>query len=175
MRRIVSRTAVLAISGMLLGWFGALPSALADDRMFYDRDGGAATAVQKTIVFNRAHMLWVEVNHNSRMYEDDFWIDTRPHDPGPEYRLYMYANSDVFGIQQTDTFEGPGWHWSCEHGVVMNSDNFAAGAWSWIGIPQHCLRGPGAVRVHVRSRSRGGLVDDAPNHQFGFTPWVAMG
>ena len=116
----------MAISGLVLGWFGAMPSAMADDRMFYDRDGGAATAVQKTIVFNRAHMLWVDVDHNSRLYEDDFWIDTRPRDPGPEYRLYMYANSDVFGIQQTDTFEGPGWHWSCRN-VVMHSDNSTLG------------------------------------------------
>ena len=120
-------------------------------------------------------MVWVQVDHSSRMKLDTFWIDTRPRDPGPEYRLFMLANSDSGGIDRTDTFNGPGRRWRCESGVVMHSDNFEVGARSFVGIPQHCLRGPGAVRVHVQSKSRGGLVDDAPNPRFGFTPWVAIG
>ena len=170
-----STTAVLAIGGLVLSWICVAPWAMADDRAFPDHDGGGPTAVQKVIVLNRVHMLWVEVQHKSTMNEDVFWIDTHPDDPGPEYRLFMYANSDVFGMQQTDSFQGPGRRWPCERGVVMHSDNFDDEAWSWIGIPQRCMTGPGAVRVHVQSVSRAHVKDDAPNREFGFMPWVANG
>jgi len=65
--------------------------------------------------------------------------------------------------------------WHCPQ-AVLHSDNREQGAWSWIGIRQRCIRGPGAVRLHVESSSvminDGGSQDQAPNGAYSFSHLV---
>lgn len=175
----MKKLAVSALSAVLTVSLGAAPAA-AQTRTFPDRDGGVATAIVTVTVDNGAKALRVTSKHKRLMYEDTVWIDTRPADPGPEYRVSGLANSDALSFQRVETFKTKvGKPWSCSN-AEARSNNSAPGANSWIKIPQSCLRGPGQVRVQTRSVSHTGVVDMAPNRGTYwpcglFTPWVAKG
>ncbi len=172
------KTAAGAISAVLTVFVGGLPAA-AQTQTYFDRDGGPGTAIVSVTVDNGAKALRVTTKHRRLMYEDVWWIDTRPADPGPEYRVSGLANSDALSFSQVESFKTKvGKPWACSN-AVARSDNTVPGAKSWIKIPQGCLNGPGQVRVQTMSTNHKGVVDVAPNKgTYGpawFTPWVPQG
>ncbi len=174
----MKKLAVGALSAVLAVSLGAGPAA-AETRTYPDRDGGVATAIVTVTVDNGARALRVTMKHKRVLHEDVVWIDTRPADPGPEYRIYGLANTDSISFQRVETFRTKfGKPWDCPN-AVMRSDNTVPGAKSWVKVPQSCLRGPGQVRVQTKSKSQSGVVDFAPNKgTYGpawFTPWVPKG
>lgn len=156
----------------------ALP-ATAQFARFYDRDGGGGTGIKSIEIQNGPANVVVSINHNRYLDRDVVWLDTVRHDRGPEYRLLMYANSDVGSYRRVEGFtRGLGHPWRC-NGVRMSSDNFERGAWSYVRVPQSCLRGPGPVRVATDSGDEDtGAYDDAPDwgtYEGYFTPWLSRG
>jgi hypothetical protein len=131
-------------------------------------------------VQNGPRALTVDVHHRRRLSADDLWIDSREGDPGPEYRVRLIANSDYAKpLRRVESFSTEnGRPWRC-HPVRLHADDHEPGAVSHIRLPQHCLSGPGPVRVHVDSYGNGTGVDHAPDRgAYGagpWTPWIDRG
>ena len=172
----MKRLAVCLAVAMLATFAAASPAA-AQYAVYYDRDGGGGTAIQRIEVQNGTDNVWVWIGHKRNLAGDEVYLDTVPSNPGPEYRLRMWANSDGGSIRKVEGFTaGPGQAMRCD-GLKMHSDNYDPGAWSSVRIPQSCLRGPGAVRVATQSWNDRGAYDDAPNfgdYQGWFTPWISQ-
>lgn len=170
-------TAAMAV----LPWGLAAAPAEAQSDRFLDRDGGGETAIQSVRVHNGDARLTVYLRHRSSMKLDRVWLDTRPADPGPEYRVAVRANSDYEGsqlieVESFDTGRGPSQR--CP-GIELHSDVFDSEPVSYVKIPQSCLAGPGKVRVAADSSGPHGAYDIAPNRGdysgSRFTPWVGIG
>lgn len=171
-------TAAMAV----LPWGLAATPAEAQSDRFLDRDGGGETAIQSVRVHNGDARLTVYLRHRDTMQRDRVWIDTRPRDPGPEYRVTIVANSDyssppLRNVESFDTKRG-----SAERcpGIKLHSDNFdSKPPVSYVKIPQSCLAGPGKVRIAADSSGPDGAYDIAPNRGdysgSRFTPWVGIG
>lgn len=153
----------------------AASPASAQRASFPDHDGGGPIAIQRVIVENKTLQLWVGLRHKSKLRYDSIWIDVAPKDRGPEYRVSMLANSDFIEKSRVERFSSRGKPWKCA-ALRAHSDNFEAGALSWLRVPQSCLRGvPGKVRVAARSSNHQGARDNAPNwgtYSGRFTRWV---
>lgn len=156
------------------------PPAEAQTSTYLDKDGGVGTAIRSITVNNTAKSLRVTMKHKKLLYGDTVWIDSRPGDAGPEYRVMFLANSDSISLERVESFKTKsGAAWSCA-GAEVRSDNFAPGANSWIDIPRKCLKGPGKVRIQTESWSKHNVRDRAPNRGTywpgrWFTPWVMAG
>ena len=88
----------------------------------------------------------------------------------------MLANSDYHpsaAIQRVEKQDSRGRPWRCAAGADLHSDNSEHGADSYLAIPQRCISGPGAVRIHADSVSRHGVRDHAP--EAGWTRLVRRG
>lgn len=174
----MNRIAIAAASAVLPWALAAAPALAAADR-FPDHDGGAGTAITSVRVHNRDARLSVYLRHRDTMQLDRFWIDTRPADAGPEYRVSVLANSDyddpLIEVESFATNRGPSQ--TCP-GIVLHSDVYDAEPVSFVRIPQRCLAGPGKVRVAADSAGPGDAYDIAPNRgaysHSRFTPWISI-
>lgn len=175
MNRIAS-TAACAV----LPWALAAAPAQAASERFTDHDGGAETAITSVRVHNGDARLSVYLRHRETMHLDRVWLDTRPNDPGPEYRVSVLANSDyddpLIEVESFDTNRGPSQR--CP-GIALHSDVYDNEPVSYVKIPQSCLAGPGKVRVAADSSGPDDAYDIAPNRgdysDSRFTPWIAIG
>lgn len=107
--------------------------------------------------------------------EMTYWLDTKPRNPGPEYRVWFAANSDGFDVRRVDTWRDRGRSVDCaRYGAkadVFSDDPIVM----W--VHRSCLGGPRKVRVGVKVREiQEGTttVDWAPAKRT-FTGWVRRG
>lgn len=168
----------VAVAGLsLLASLAMVPAAHADTRTFADRAGdtGARADITTVRVSNGAHRVKVAIRPGRVAGGDSFrfWLDTRPKNAGPEYKVEVVANSDNFGLLRVGAFGQQGTPVSCA-GLRATADQYAPD-WVSISVPRSCLGNPGKVRVAVRGHYRypgPDVVDWAPAKQK-FFGWVA--
>lgn len=78
------------------------------------------------------------------------WFDTNRHDPGPEYKVAMYADSDGFALRRLDVFGERGRIVPCA-GLRASADSAGLEEIS-VAVPRSCMGSPQAVRVSLRAR-----------------------
>ena len=156
-------------------------AATADRQTFEDQHGNVAASVdihQVTVVNGSAahHRVKIVVRQRDLRAGDeiDVWIDTRPANPGPEYRAGAKANSDALGLLAVRTWSSRG-HVVAAPRFVARSNAFAPGDRTVFLIPRGAIGDPGAIRVSARvqrQKPHGWVRDWAPRwHRF--YDWVA--
>jgi hypothetical protein len=174
-RRVWRSAAVVGVA--LMASLSTLQPAHADTRRFTDRAGDTSLPADLTTVrvSNGPERLQVAVRPG-RVQAGDyfaFWLDTRPRNAGPEYKVGVLPNSDGFGLVRVGAFGQQGTPVRCD-GLRATADAFAP-EWVSISVPRSCLRNPGGVRVAVKARYTEGeqqVVDWAPARRR-FFGWVA--
>jgi hypothetical protein len=104
---------------------------------------------------------------------DDYWIDTKLGDPGPEFVVETNTDyGDHFWVHRTEKF-GEFGKTVCEGEVYYDHDTQEYR----FRVARHCLRSPHRVRVSAHTVTEFGTVktgDWAPGKKK-FGPWVAVG
>ncbi len=154
------------------------PASAADLREFRDTDEPriGSTDIRKVVVDNGDSWVKVRVKEAGfRHSETNLWIDSAKADPGPEYLISGYQNSEFFGgrVEGFDDETKPTWH--CD-GLRMRDDG--SSRWVVFTFKSTCTRGHGAIRVHADSKGNAGR-DHAPNNSPSgdkrFYDWVPRG
>jgi hypothetical protein len=173
--RVVRGSAVVGVT--VLASLALLQPASADTRRFSDPNGdtGLPADITTVRVTNGSERVKVKARPGRVEFEDFFtyWLDTRPKNPGPEYRVDVVPNSDAFGLTRVDAFGEQGTPVPCD-GLRATADN-SNPEWISISVPRSCLENPGKVRVAVKARYTDGdtsVVDWAPAKRK-FFGWVA--
>lgn len=146
--RLVSVTAaVVAAAGLM-----AAPAS-ADVRSFSDPPAAPGVIDIRNVRVDNSTTHREKIIVNVRMRNIRFgdgmsvYVDTRPGNAGPEYRMDAFANSE-FAFHRVNTWGGPG------RVVRCDGDRFrlAAGARrARIVFPRACLGNPGRVRIAVHA------------------------
>jgi hypothetical protein len=153
---------------------------MADRETFDDEQGNVAASVDihhVTVVNGSAthHSLKVIVVQRDLQGGDDIdvWIDTRPANPGPEYRAELTANTDSFGLLKVRTWASRGQVVKAPR-LIAHSDSTVPGDRSVLIIPRRAVGDPGAIRVGVRVQRHTphGLVRDWAPTWRSFYDWV---
>ena len=104
-----------------------------------------------------------------------YWLDTKPRNPGPEYRVWFAANADGFEVRRVDDWRDRGSSVDCaRHGGsadVFSDDPIVM----W--VHRSCLGDPRKVRVGAKVREIEGAtttVDWVPAKRE-FAGWVRRG
>ncbi len=101
-----------------------------------------------------------------------FWLEVDPDDPGPEYKIQVYPNSEVVPIRAVENFADRGEEVECDYSASAD-----AGGSKYVGIviPRDCLDTPAAVRVSVRANYAipGPNVEDWGPGKRRFFGWVS--
>jgi hypothetical protein len=166
-----------AVVGLtLMASLTALQPAYADTRRFTDRAGDTSLPADITTVrvSNGAELIKVAIRPGRVEFEDQFtfWLDTRPKNAGPEYKVGVLPNSEAFGLLRVGAFNEQGTPVRCD-GLRATADHFTP-EWVSISVPRSCLRHPGKVRVAAKARYTDGdttVVDWAPAKRK-FFGWV---
>jgi hypothetical protein len=172
MSRHAVRAAAAGAVALLAGLLTA-PSASADIRTFPDVSG---------------HITGVRVSHGPRTlgitaYDAEmtldtyyhFWVDTDSTNPGPEYKVEVYPNSDGIFFKRVGNFASRGVTVRCR-GLRAIADVFGED-YAKVIIPRSCIGEPSRVRVAVvgyyqeDDDRRIDVVDWAPGEER-FYPWV---
>ena len=173
--RVVRTAAVVGVT--VMASLTLLQPASADTRRFSDPNGDTGLPADLTTVkvTNGSELVKVKARPGRVEFEDFFtyWLDTRPKNAGPEYRVDVVPNSDAFGITRVDAFGQQGTPVPCA-GLRARADN-SAPEWISISVPRSCLDNPGKVRVAIKARYTDedtSVVDWAPAKRK-FSGWVA--
>ncbi len=75
----MKRLAVCLAVAMLATFAAASPAA-AQYAVYYDRDGGGGTAIQRIEVQNGTDNVWVWIGHKWNLAGDEVYLDTVPSD-----------------------------------------------------------------------------------------------
>jgi hypothetical protein len=142
---------------------GLTPSGSSDDvREFRDSDepGIGSTDIRRVVVDNGHRWVHVWVREAGRLHQETrLWIDSVKADPGPEYLVGGYQNSEFFGARVDRFGDRTRPTWRCS-GLRMEDDG--QDRWVHYKFRQGCVRGPGHIRVHVDSKGNGAR-DFAPD------------
>jgi hypothetical protein len=166
-----------AVVGLtLMASLTALQPAYGDTRRFTDRAGdtGLPADITAVRVSNGAERIEVAIRPGRVEFEDQFtfWLDTRPENAGPEYKVGVLPNSEAFGLLRVGAFSDQGRPLRCD-GLRATADHFTP-EWVSISVPRSCLRHPAKVRVAAKARYTDGdtaVVDWAPARRK-FFGWV---
>lgn len=148
--------------------------AHADTRYFADRvgDTGWAGDISKVKVANSsAGNTRIGVRAQVGEYDPGdlftFWFDTNRNNPGPEYKVAAYANSDGPQLQRLEAFGERGRAVPCR-GLRATADAFGPEEVS-VAVPRSCMGSPRAVGVSLRARYHDDhgqeIVDWAPSER----------
>ena len=172
LRRGAAAAGVVVLASLL-----ALPTASADTRRFRDAAGDTGLPADLTTVRVSNGTETVDISARPGRVEFGdifvFWLDTRPRNAGPEYKVVVVPNSDAFGLVRVGAFGKRGRPVPCD-GLRATADH-GAPEWVSASVPRSCLRDPGKVRVAVKARYTDGdtsVVDWAPAKRR-FFGWVA--
>ena len=168
MLRLLRRSAFVAVTALLAS-LALAPSAQADIRIFPDVGG---------------HITGVRVSHGPRSiavtaYDAEFtfttyyhfWLDTNPDNPGPEYKVPVYPDSDGLYLTKVANFASSGIRVPCAGlDAVADSDG---PEYAKIWVPRSCMGTPSRVRVAVVGYydENPDVVDWAPGEERLY-PWV---
>lgn len=112
------------------------------------------------------------ISNVSRIKSDSdsytLWIDTNANDPGPEYKMHFYPNSDQSSLKAVETFASKGKSIKCGNWWVYG-DQFAEPEVGF-DVARSCIGKPSKVRVSFRASFASG-TDWLPAKEK-FTPWV---
>lgn len=169
MFRILRRAAAVAAAALLPAAF-LVPAAHADITYFTDV-GGHITKLRVR------HGPTVDVTaydtemEFSTRYE--FWLDTNPKDPGPEYRVDALPNTEVIPLQKVANFDSGGIDLKCSGlRVLADASDGDDTPYAKIIVPRSCLGTPSKVRVSVVGFYETPKVTDwAPGERL-FYGWV---
>ena len=169
MLRHLRRAAIVAATALLAS-LSLAPSAQADIRIFSDVAG---------------HITGVRVSHGPTSiavtaYDAEmaigtyyhFWLDTNPDDPGPEYKVPVYPDSDGLYLTKVANFASSGIRVSCA-GLRAVADTDGP-EYAKIWVPRSCMGTPSRVRVAVvgyYENENPDVVDWAPGEERLY-PWV---
>jgi hypothetical protein len=169
MSRHLLRAAAAGVVALLAGLWTA-PSASADIRIFPDVG---------------AHITGVRVSHGPRSvavtaYDAEFtftthyhfWLDTNPADPGPEYKVPVYPDSDGLYLAKVANFASSGIRVPCA-GLDAVADTDGP-EYAKIWVPRSCIGTPSRIRVAVVGYydENPDVVDWAPGVERLY-PWVS--
>ena len=163
-----ARRAAMTAAAALLPAAVLVPAAQADIATFPDV-GGYITGVRvshgpKAIAVT-AYDQEMELTTFYR-----FWLDTDPADPGPEYKLEVYPDSDGPVLQQVTTFSSPGKNVTCDDISAIASPEGAD--YAKITVARSCMGTPSKVRVSVVGYYQTPTVTDWAPGEKKFYPWV---
>ena len=163
-----ARRAAVTAAAALLSAAVLVPAAQADIKTFPD-SGGYITGVRvshgpKAIAVT-AYDKEMELTTFYR-----FWLDTDSSDPGPEYKVEVYPDSDGPALQKVTTFSSPGKNVACADLSAIASPEGAD--YAKITVARSCMGTPSRVRVSVVGYyTTPTVVDWAPGEK-AFYPWV---
>ena len=168
MSRHPLRAATAGVVALLASLITA-QSAQADIQTFSDV-GGHITAVRVShgpaTVGITAYDAEMAIGTHYR-----FWLDTDPDDPGPEYKVDVYADSDGLFLMKVANFASPGIKFNCA-GLDAIADTDGP-EYAKLIVPRACIGTPSRVRAAVVGYydENPDVVDWAPGQQR-FYPWV---
>lgn len=169
-------TAPVLASALLAG---AVAPALGATESFpdpVDTPDGVDVTSMKVKHENRVKVV-LEHNGMSKKAAVDitYWLDTKPRNRGPEYRIWFAANADGFDISRVDTWRDRGRSVDCvRHGA--RADTFTDDP-IVMWVHRSCLGDPKKVRVGVKVRETEDgtrTVDWVPGKRE-FSGWVRRG
>nr|MBA3265331.1 hypothetical protein [Nocardioidaceae bacterium] len=157
---------------------GTAPASIAEEVEFRDADepGIGSTDIRRVVVLNSNRWVHVWVKQAGRRHaETRLWIDSVKADPGPEYMVGGYQNSEFFGSRVERFGDPTRATWQC-NSLRMQDDGTSR--WVHFVMRPACLRGPGHIRVHADSKGNGAR-DHAPDNSASghkrFYDWVMRG
>ncbi len=172
MRKSVHRVVavIVAVAASLATVVATAQPAAADVKTFTDR-GEYLTTVRvrhgaENIRIN-AHVG--DYNIGSHF---SFWLDTDGDDPGPEYKIKVYPNTEVLPIRKVESFADNGSGIGCNYRASANAHGS-----DYVGVivPRRCVGTPDRIRVSVRANyyiPGPNVVDWGPARKK-FFGWVA--
>lgn len=174
MSRILRRAAAVAATALVSAAV-VVPPASADIAKFPDTsafpdDGGKITSVR---VSHGPTTIGVTANDRELTLATihQFWLDTNPSDPGPEYRVEVFPDSDSLVLEKVTNFASPGIKVRCAGLDAIRRARTETGGYAKIIVSRRCMGTPAKVRVSVSSSYDNGAEDWAPG-SYQFFPWV---
>lgn len=166
-----ARRAVVTAAAALLPAAVLVPAAQADLKTFPDVGSYitgvrvshgpkaiAVTAYDKEMTFTTSYQ---------------FWLDTDPEDPGAEYRVDVFPNSEIVPLQKVTNFDSPGKDLKCSGlRVVADASDGDETPYTKVTVPRSCLGTPNKVRVSVVGYYTDPTVVDWAPGEKKFYPWV---
>ncbi len=179
MRTIVrTATATLVAATTLAAAWGAQAPASAETRVLHDKVGDSRTGSGDIRAVRIGHwprklaVRVLPVRRSGLAHFYDIWIDTDPHNPGPERvipaGLEVSPATRVLRTDRFGQFGRPVCRLPHGSGYDTSAQEF------WVVVPRACLGRPARVRVSVHSSEEFGPSDWAPRFPR-FSPWVARG
>ena len=172
MRKSVHRAAAgsVAVAATLATVVLTVEPAAADVETFTDR-GGHLTTVR---IRHGAENIRVKArvgDYNAGSHFS-FWLETDSDDPGPEYKIKVYPNSEVVPIRRVESFADAGSAIDCDYRASADAHG---SDYVSILLPRSCVGTPDRIRVSVRANyfiPGPNLVDWGPGRKK-FFGWVA--
>lgn len=129
---------------------------LAASRSYTDPagDSGKATDLRAVTVSYDARLRVTATYPGSSLKKSvlRYWLDTLPHNHGPEFLVVVVPNSDGSGILAIDDWgQIRGDPVDCA-GFGAHADVFATRHKTWVGLPPSCIGAPHKVSVALQSR-----------------------
>ena len=168
MPRYLLRSAAAGAVALLAGLLTA-PSAQADIQTFPDV-GGHITAVRVSHGPRTVGVTAYDAEMAIGTYYH-FWLDTNPADPGPEYKVPVYADGDGLFLMKVANFASSGIKLNCA-GIDAIADTDGP-EYAKLIVPRSCIGTPSRVRVAVVGYydENPDVVDWAPGEER-FYAWV---
>jgi len=148
MRKSVRRVAAgsVAVAASLATVVATAQPAVAAVKTFTDRGGYLTTVRVRHGAENirvKAHVG--DYNVGSHF---SFWLDTDGDDPGPEYKIKVYPNTEVLPIRRVESFADNGSGIDCNYRASANAHG---SDYVSVIVPRHCVGTPDRIRVSVRA------------------------
>jgi hypothetical protein len=160
----------VAVAAFLATVVATAQPAAADVETFTDRGGHLTTVRVRHGVENirvKAHVG--DYNIGSHF---SFWLDTDGDDPGPEYKIKVYPNTEVLPIRKVERFADNGSSIDCDYRAMADAHG---SEYVSIIVPRTCVGTPDRIRVSVRANyyiPGPNVVDWGPTRKK-FFDWVA--
>ena len=147
MRRSLQRVAAggVAVAASLATVVATAQPAAADSTTFSD-GGGHLTTVR--VDHGNDIRVKARVGDYNIGSHFSFWLDTDSDDPGPEYKIKVYPNSEVLPIRAVENFADTGSDIDCDYRASADAHG---SDYVSIKVPRSCLGTPDRIRVSVRA------------------------
>jgi len=171
-RKSVRRVAAgsVAVAASLVTVVATAQPAAADVKTFTDAGGHLTTVRVRHGAENiRVKARVGDYNFGSHF---SFWLETDSDDPGPEYKIKVYPNSEVVPIRKVESFADTGSAIKCDYRASADAHG---SKYVTIVVPRECVGTPDRIRVSARANyyiPGPNVVDWGPGRKK-FFGWVA--